>query len=55
MLIEVSREKKADTSAGQSSLGSGRILLEPGERAGLNSRGLPHLDKPGGNPLVKAD
>ena len=55
MPIEVSREKKADTSAGRCPLGSGRILLEPGEGGGLNSRGLLRLDKPCWNPLAKED
>jgi len=55
MPIEISREKKADTSAGRCLLGSGRILLEPSERGGLNSRGLQCLDKSCGNPHGKAD
>ena len=55
MPIEVSREKKADTAAGRYPLGSRRIVLEPSEGGGLNSRGLQRLDKPCRNPLAKAD
>jgi len=55
MHIEANREKKADTSAGRCLIGSGRILLEPGEGGGLNTRGLHRLDKPCWNPLAKAD